>query len=637
MTATYPKIEMVLDVTTLTFEGEEVVSAKVIEEVHPISIQVPIGKLEFQVVSYDDNFSMFSGGYVDLLADRPPITAYEVVDGEDVLLGKYFLDDWENISEYEYKFEAMDIMGVLDKTPYEGAFYSALTSVETILEAVLGGLDLTYDLDSYIGAKTLKGWIPPGSYRSAIQQICFACGAVAVVARESDIQIVRGNVSDFYAIFDDVDNKYMTLPVYSPVGNSCTVEILVKLTAVEAGYVRIAEFTGATAQFGFYYNPITEYIYSLIKDDAGTNKNLVSSTVGIGTLAHFALVIDRENDLGHLLVDGEYTGSGKTLAAMGNITTTTGAEIARQVGGGLSSECEVSYFRVWDDVRTQAEIQENMYRRTPLDETDLARNYTWKEEDETDFASGEDGTFVGTIEFGRTPGQYVLPAQDFDVEDTEKTSVNPVKLKPLVTSIELVSHLYTQSTELLDIYEEDLDEGLHKIVFDQPLYGIVVAGPGYLEASLTTEDDAFQIVTEDDAFEIEIGGAYVFGSNSVNLQVSAPGGVVTITGYPYIDSQRGWTFTESGIGSSTDLNAIKVPSATLVSPDNVEEILDLLRDYFQIRYEQEMTLFPTTIKPNDTIQTTTLKNNELNGVVEKMVLDLTRGHLAKTRMVGREV
>ena len=180
-------------------------------------------------------------------------------------------------------------------------------------------------------------------------------------------------------------------------------------------------------------------------------------------------------------------------------------------------------------------------------------------------------------------------------------------------------------------------EGLHKIIFDQPLYGIVVAGPGYLEASLTTEDDAFQIVTEDDAFEIEIGGAYVFGSNSVNLQVSAPGGVVTITGYPYIDSQRGWIFTESGIGSSTDLNAKKVPSATLVSPDNVEEILDLLRDYFQIRYEQEMTLFPTTIKPNDVIQTTTLKSNELNGIVEKMELNLTQGYLAKTRMVGREV
>ena len=261
----------------------------------------------------------------------------------------------------------------------------------------------------------------------------------------------------------------------------------------------------------------------------------------------------------------------------------------------------------------------------------------YRELDETDFAQGEDGTFAGTITFGRTPGEYVLPAYDSEVLDSEKTNKNPVKLKTLVTSIELVSHLYTQSTELLDIYEEDLEEGTHKIVFDQPFYGIIIAGPGYIEASLVLEDDLTLLVTEDEAYEIEVGGAYVFGSNSVTLDVSAPGGTVTITGYPYVDSQRAFTFLESGVLDTTDLNALEIPKATLVSPENVEEILDLLRDYYQIRYEQEMTLFPTTIKTNDVIQTSTLFSKELVGPVEKMELDLTRGYLAKTRIVGREV
>ena len=89
MTTTYPKIEMVLDTTTLTFEKEEVISATVIEETDPVSRTIPIGKLDFRVLSYDDDFSMFSGSYLDLLADRPLITAYEVVDSVERLLGKF--------------------------------------------------------------------------------------------------------------------------------------------------------------------------------------------------------------------------------------------------------------------------------------------------------------------------------------------------------------------------------------------------------------------------------------------------------------------------------------------------------------------------------------------------------------------
>lgn len=638
MTSTYPKIEMVLDVTTLTFEQEEVISASVVEEVHPISTQIPIGKLEFRVISYDDDFSMFSGSYLDLLADRPPVTAYEVVDSVEKLLGKFYLDDWENISENEYSFEAMDIIGVLDKTPFEGIFYSALTSVTTILAEILGGIDVTYDLDSYIGAKTLKGWIPPGTYRTALQQICFAAGAVAVAARDEDIQIVREKISDYYAIFDDFGTDYMKIPAYSPVGNDFTIEILTRVNSYQS-WGRMLEYDDGNPEILFYLHTTNKEFNWEIEDDSSV---AAGSTFGAGgditdeLFHHFALTVNKTTDKGIGYLD-LVAGSEIDLSGLGNITITNDGVIGCNVSLGGGTKEDVVYIRIWSDVRTHEELVLNAYRRTPLDETGLERNHTFRELDETDFKSGEDGTFNGTITFGRTPGEYVLPTYDSEVEDTEKTSENPVKLKPLVTSIELVSHNYSQSTELLDIYEEDLDEGPHKIIFDQPLYGIVISGPGYVPASLVLEDDLTFLVTEDGIYEIEVGGAYAFGSNSVSLQVSAPGGTVTITGYPYVDSQRAFTFYETGILPTTDLNALDIPSATLISPENVEEILDLLRDYYQIRYEQQMTLFPTTIKPNDVIQTSTLHSNEIAGVVEKMELDLTRGYLARTRMIGREV
>lgn len=421
---TSPKIQIVLDTTTLTFEKEEVVNAVIVQEADPISSTIPINKLEFHVISDDANFNMFSGGYTGILENRPLVRVYEKVDGVDVLLGSFYLEDWENVSEDEYKFEAMDIIGVLNETPFEGQFWETLTPVSDILDDVLGPLEFSYSVDSWTAAQTIRGWIPPGTYRAALQQILFAAGAVAYTARDTEINIIRNRI-------------------------------------------------------------------------------------------------------------------------------------------------------------------------------------------------------------------YELPFYDVVVPDSAKFVNEKVSLKPLVTSIELMSHNYTKGTDQEDIFDEYLDPGEYKIVFDQPYYDLTIGGPGYMTQSLMTEDEAYYIVLEDGVTEIEVGGEYQFGPNSVSLFVDT-GGTVTITGYKYVDSRRSFIFTEEGVTSANDLNKMRIPNATLVSADNAQEILELVRDYFRLRYRKEMKLLPNELKPHDLVRTSTLYDNVVVGTIEKMEIDLTRGFLADVRMISQE-
>jgi hypothetical protein len=155
---------------------------------------------------------------------------------------------------------------------------------------------------------------------------------------------------------------------------------------------------------------------------------------------------------------------------------------------------------------------------------------------------------------------------------------------------------------------------------------------------LTLEDDATTLTTEDGTYEIEAGGDYEFGSNSVLLTVDSGGGTVVITGNPYIDNVQSHEFTEDGITDDTNTNKLETTKATLVDPTIAQTVLDRMTDFYQLRYKQSMTLFPTLVTTGDVITTSaTLYTKELIGTVTKMEIDLTGGYLAQTKIIGKEV
>jgi hypothetical protein len=190
MTITYPIIEIYTTDKVLSFSGAEITSANLVEEINAISIELPISTLEFKILNYSDSFSMFEDEYSQILTKRLPVLAYESVDGEKRLLGKFYLATWENVSEHEFEFTAVNIIGVLEDTDYPGSFWEDPTPLSTVLALTLDPINISYTLDEAIEDVEINGWIPSGNYRQALQQILFAAGAIAITARSETLDIV---------------------------------------------------------------------------------------------------------------------------------------------------------------------------------------------------------------------------------------------------------------------------------------------------------------------------------------------------------------------------------------------------------------------------------------------------------------
>lgn len=211
----------------------------------------------------------------------------------------------------------------------------------------------------------------------------------------------------------------------------------------------------------------------------------------------------------------------------------------------------------------------------------------------------------------------------------------PVDLLPVVTSIELVSHNYSESTVTDNIFDKYLEAGNHKIIFDKPYYvpSIVITGGGYTPAELVTEGGVL-FVTEGDE-TIEAGGEYDIGPNSLRLSMDAPD-TVTITGHSWLDSKKSYLFAESGLTQFVNKNALIVASATMVSSDNAEAVLARLRDYYRLRYKQNVKLLPSTLTVGDNVLNGTLYDKQIFGTITKMSMDLTAGFIATSDIVGME-
>jgi hypothetical protein len=412
---------------TLEFSGAKVIRANLVEEFNPLSVEVPISTCEFSVISTDESFSMFSGSIFSLLSERLPFLLYERIDAANVFQNKFYLGrpdgspGWRNVSEHEFEFSGIDLVGVMALTPFDGIFWGSDITLAFALAEILTPASFPYTLDASLANVQISGWIAPGTYRDALRQMLFAAGATVTTARSQRLLINPVSLPD----------KIPTLVI----GNS------------------------------------------------------------------------------------------------------------------------------------------------------------------------------------------------------EKTENQPVELRPLVTSVELVSHNYSQSDESEVIFDEFLDPGEYKVVFPRPYYNITIDGPGYVPDLRITGAGDFRVTGAGDFRQA--GGEFSFGPNSVFLSVQEAG-QVTITGFPWVDSQRSFTFTETGVTEYNNKNPLKIEGATLINTGRAPEILEQVRDYYRQRYLQTITLFPSDVKPRDIVLTSSLFGKRVLGSVRKMDMDLSGGFLGKTQLVGIE-
>ena len=196
----YLKVQNVGFGEYLTFPPEAVMSADILEEADISSTELAVNELSFSVFSQDGNFNVFNpDGVYDLLQKKQKI----MVDGvksdieNGVIVnqtfynfGHFYVDTWDT-AEKTVSITAMDALGIMDTTYFDGGMYTNAT-VLSLVDAVLTDAGFGYSVDDDIGAKTLTGWIPRCTHREALQQIAFAAGAWVDTSRGGMVT-VRGD------------------------------------------------------------------------------------------------------------------------------------------------------------------------------------------------------------------------------------------------------------------------------------------------------------------------------------------------------------------------------------------------------------------------------------------------------------
>lgn len=122
--------------------------------------------------------------------DHEPIQGRQYGDAEfeklNNCMGTFYLDDWSNEDDTLADFTAIDTIGLLDGSPFDGGVYD--THVASLAAEILSGYP--YTLDSVLGEERIQGYIPAGTRREALQQLAFAIGAVVDCSRGEIIRIV---------------------------------------------------------------------------------------------------------------------------------------------------------------------------------------------------------------------------------------------------------------------------------------------------------------------------------------------------------------------------------------------------------------------------------------------------------------
>lgn len=178
---TFPIIRLVLNETQVEFINTDVLECIILQEFNPISAELPVSTASVLVFTTDPRFSIYSDGiFYQSLTKNTPVQVLVSVDGVEQPVGYFFLDSWEMETENTLRFELVDILGVCANIQYPGSFWETDTGFETVMTDVIKDTPAIWLISDGVSSRTVKGWIPPGTVRDALQQVCFAARVTVV-------------------------------------------------------------------------------------------------------------------------------------------------------------------------------------------------------------------------------------------------------------------------------------------------------------------------------------------------------------------------------------------------------------------------------------------------------------------------
>lgn len=170
------RVEQILFGAVREFTARELGAVSIRQDTDPISSTVSANYLDWQLMSSDDTEYIFQL--------KQPVEAYH----NNQLLGVFYVDDIpERTGIGNYTVECQDAVGVLDSYDWPGKMYTTATAFSAVISDIVSGA-FEVDIASDLSAKTVRGYIPAGTRRGALQQVAFAAGAVVDTSRTEKIK-----------------------------------------------------------------------------------------------------------------------------------------------------------------------------------------------------------------------------------------------------------------------------------------------------------------------------------------------------------------------------------------------------------------------------------------------------------------
>ena len=189
-------VDLTYDTVTFTTDVRE---AETLEQIDPVSVLLPTNTLEFNVFSAAGDFNIVDPqGIYQHLKQKQKVNAYGIIDGTSVYMGRFYLDDWNALTDNEMRLSCIDAIQTMENTRYLGGFYRTPATPladeiasEDLIADIMTVAGFDYEMDAALEGISIEGWLPVTNCREALQQFCFAVGAYATCSRSNKVRIVQ--------------------------------------------------------------------------------------------------------------------------------------------------------------------------------------------------------------------------------------------------------------------------------------------------------------------------------------------------------------------------------------------------------------------------------------------------------------
>lgn len=158
------------------FSGNELRTAKCIQEIDPISTSVPINIFDFKVDSKKNIEFSFQA--------KQPINL--IFDGETKAVT--FVKNAKRKSKTIWDIKSEDYIGLMDSIYFNGGIYVNKNAVE-LLDEIFTVAKVPYNIVGEFNDISLNGYIPYTTCRNALMQVIFAMGVVADTSNSDAVNI----------------------------------------------------------------------------------------------------------------------------------------------------------------------------------------------------------------------------------------------------------------------------------------------------------------------------------------------------------------------------------------------------------------------------------------------------------------